>query len=169
MWGLFAPWLIFLVLNLWGLRDPNSFPFQWLEILHLLFLYFSIFHAIWWLLFIIYCNSLFIMQTVNLELCYVSISWQKCKPMSVMKLIIVGSKTPTHKIIVGTPKNFKVLEEKQKEGKICHFLISNDREIKKAVRNIKKWWKCGKTRKIKKWMRIFKQLYDGTILWKMKC
>lgn len=51
--------------------------------------------------------------------------------MSVVKLFSVGSKTPTDKIIVGTPKKFKMLEEKQKGEKICHFLISIDKEIKK--------------------------------------
>lgn len=54
------------------------------------------------------------------------------------------------------------------EGKICHFLISIDKEIKKAVRNIKNS-KNVKNWEIKKWMRIDKQLYDGTIFWRMKC
>lgn len=57
-------------------------------------------------------------NSVNiLELSYVSISWQECKPASVVKLFSVGSKTLTHKKkLWGTPKNFKMLEEKQNGG-----------------------------------------------------
>lgn len=138
MWGLFPPWLIFLVLNLWGLRDPTCFHFQWLKILHLMFPYFSIFHAIWWLPFLIYCNTPFIMQTLSTSWSYVSISWQECKPVRVVKLFSVGSKTPTHKRIVGHYlKTLKCLRKKKKggggvvQGKVSHFLISIDKESKK--------------------------------------